>query len=104
MASPTQDGINQRTDEYGGSIENRARLCLQIVEAVCEELGAEKVGCVAVGVVNRLPWLAECGGSAVCNWLGPETVRFVLCCAWHVVDSCRLQSEGRLRGSGAEKG
>lgn len=39
----SQDGINQRTDEYGGSIENRARLCLQIVEAVCEELGAEKV-------------------------------------------------------------
>ncbi|KAI7835539.1 hypothetical protein COHA_010567 [Chlorella ohadii] len=39
-----KDGINQRTDEYGGSIENRARLCLQIVEAVCEELGAEKVG------------------------------------------------------------
>lgn len=38
-----QDGINQRMDEYGGSIENRARLCLQIVEAVCEELGAEKV-------------------------------------------------------------
>ncbi len=50
---PTQqDGINQRTDEYGGSIENRARLCLQIVEAVCEELGAEKVRICSV-------WLAK---------------------------------------------
>lgn len=42
-----KDGINQRTDEYGGSIENRARLCLQIVAAVCEEVGADKVGWAA---------------------------------------------------------
>ncbi|MDY6901231.1 MAG: alkene reductase [Cyanobacteriota bacterium] len=29
-----QDGSNQRTDKYGGSIENRARFLLEIVEAV----------------------------------------------------------------------
>ena len=30
---------NQRTDEYGGSLENRARLLLRIVAAVREEVG-----------------------------------------------------------------
>lgn len=35
---------NQREDDYGGSIENRARLCLQVVDAVCAEWGPERVG------------------------------------------------------------
>ena len=39
-----QDGSNQRTDEYGGSIENRARFLLEIVEAVTSVWGGNKVG------------------------------------------------------------
>ncbi|SRR5579883_519422 len=39
-----QDGSNQRTDEYGGSIENRARFLLEVVEAVCNVWGADRVG------------------------------------------------------------
>lgn len=39
-----QDGSNQRTDEYGGSIENRARFLLEVVEAVSSVWGAERVG------------------------------------------------------------
>ncbi|DBA72626.1 TPA: hypothetical protein ACH3X2_010374 [Trebouxia sp. C0005] len=35
---------NNRTDEYGGSIEKRCRLCLEIVKAVTDEVGANKVG------------------------------------------------------------
>ncbi|KAK9852132.1 hypothetical protein WJX84_008064 [Apatococcus fuscideae] len=35
---------NQRTDEYGGSIENRCRFALEIAAAVCKEVGAERVG------------------------------------------------------------
>lgn len=31
-----RDGSNQRTDAYGGSLENRCRLMLEIVAAVCE--------------------------------------------------------------------
>ncbi|OQV07527.1 hypothetical protein CLAIMM_11950 [Cladophialophora immunda] len=27
------DGANQRTDEYGGSVENRARFCLEVIDA-----------------------------------------------------------------------
>jgi N-ethylmaleimide reductase len=37
-------GANQRTDDYGGSIENRARLLLEVVREVCEEVGRERVG------------------------------------------------------------
>lgn len=39
-----QDGSNQRSDEYGGSIENRARFVLEVVEAVCSVWGADRVG------------------------------------------------------------
>ena len=35
---------NNRTDEYGGSLENRCRLALEIVEAVTDEIGSERVG------------------------------------------------------------
>jgi len=39
-----QDVSNQRTDEYGGSIENRARFPLEIVEAVSKAVGEDRVG------------------------------------------------------------
>lgn len=39
-----QDSTNQRTDEYGGSIENRARLMLEVVDAAISVWGADRVG------------------------------------------------------------
>ena len=39
-----QDGTNKRTDQYGGSIENRARLMLEVTDAVISVWGADKVG------------------------------------------------------------
>lgn len=39
-----QDGSNKRTDEYGGPIENRARLMLEAVDAAISVWGAERVG------------------------------------------------------------
>lgn len=39
-----QDGSNQRTDKYGGSIENRARFLLEVVEAVCQVCEGDRVG------------------------------------------------------------
>ncbi len=39
-----RDKSNVRTDEYGGSIENRARLLLEVVDAVTEIWGADRVG------------------------------------------------------------
>jgi N-ethylmaleimide reductase len=39
-----KDGTNKRTDAYGGSIENRARLMLEVSRAVAAEVGAERTG------------------------------------------------------------
>jgi 2,4-dienoyl-CoA reductase-like NADH-dependent reductase (Old Yellow Enzyme family) len=39
-----QDGSNHRTDEYGGSTENRARLMLEVADAVVSVWGARRVG------------------------------------------------------------
>ena len=39
-----KDGTNKRTDAYGGSIENRARLMLEISKVVAAEAGPERTG------------------------------------------------------------
>jgi len=39
-----KDGANQRTDAYGGTVENRARLLLEVVTAVVTEIGADRTG------------------------------------------------------------
>ena len=39
-----QTRTNQRTDQYGGSIENRCRLVLEVTAAVAEVFGSERVG------------------------------------------------------------
>jgi 2,4-dienoyl-CoA reductase-like NADH-dependent reductase (Old Yellow Enzyme family) len=39
-----QDGVNRRDDDYGGSIENRARLMLEAVDAAIAVWGADRVG------------------------------------------------------------
>jgi len=39
-----RDGTNNRVDAYGGSIQNRARLTLEVTEAVTQVWGADRVG------------------------------------------------------------
>ena len=39
-----QDGTNHRTDEYGGSVENRARLMLEVTDACLAVWGRDRVG------------------------------------------------------------
>ena len=39
-----QDGTNQRTDRYGGSIENRARFMLEVVDAIVAAWSAGRIG------------------------------------------------------------
>ena len=45
-----QDVTNQRTDGYGGSIENRSRFGLEVVQAVSRAVGEERTG------VRLSPW------------------------------------------------
>ncbi|HAO39987.1 MULTISPECIES: alkene reductase [unclassified Afipia] len=39
-----KDGSNKRTDAYGGPIENRARLMIEVAQAVAAEAGADRTG------------------------------------------------------------
>jgi 2,4-dienoyl-CoA reductase-like NADH-dependent reductase (Old Yellow Enzyme family) len=39
-----QDSTNRRADRYGGPVENRARLMLEVTDAVCEVWGPDRVG------------------------------------------------------------
>jgi N-ethylmaleimide reductase len=39
-----RDSANQRDDEYGGSLENRARFLTEVLEAVTKEIGSGRVG------------------------------------------------------------
>ncbi|MGJ1311736.1 hypothetical protein ACS126_06265 [Sphingobacterium lactis] len=38
------ESSNQRTDEYGGSIENRSRLILEVIKELINAIGGDKVG------------------------------------------------------------
>jgi N-ethylmaleimide reductase len=51
-----QENLNQRTDEYGGSIENRARLLFEVLEAILQEWPSQAVG------VKAGPMMSERGG------------------------------------------
>jgi len=39
-----KDNTNDRTDEYGGSLENRCRFALEVVDAIAKEIGGHRVG------------------------------------------------------------
>jgi N-ethylmaleimide reductase len=39
-----RDKTNKRTDRYGGSIENRSRFLLEVVDAVIDAVGADRTG------------------------------------------------------------
>ncbi|KAF2836186.1 FMN-linked oxidoreductase [Patellaria atrata CBS 101060] len=38
------DNVNRRTDQYGGSMENRCRFPLEVIKAVCDSIGSDRVG------------------------------------------------------------
>ncbi len=45
-----QDVSNKRTDEYGGSVEGRCRFVLEVIDAVVNEVGEERVA------IRLSPW------------------------------------------------
>jgi N-ethylmaleimide reductase len=49
---------NERTDEYGGSIENRSRLCLEVLDQLVAVFGAHRVG-IKLSPVNDYNDMAD---------------------------------------------
>ncbi|HEX5539456.1 MAG TPA: alkene reductase, partial [Methylophilaceae bacterium] len=61
-----RDGSNQRSDAYGGSLENRTRLLLEVAQAVVEFAGADRVG-VRISPLNPFNDMADSDPQALFN-------------------------------------
>ena len=66
-----RDGTNQRTDRYGGSLENRARLLLEVTEAVIDVWGADRVG-VRISPINTFNDIADSDPDATFGYAARE--------------------------------
>jgi N-ethylmaleimide reductase len=72
-----QDGSNKRTDAYGGSIENRSRFLLEVVEAMVSAWGGDRV---AVRIAPGGTWnsMSDSNPAALFNYLTEQLNRFGL--------------------------
>lgn len=72
-----QDNSNQRTDAYGGSVENRVRFLLEVVEAVTSVWGSDRVG-VRIGPSNRFGGMADSAPEVTFPYVAQALSRFGL--------------------------
>jgi N-ethylmaleimide reductase len=79
-----RDGTNKRTDIYGGSIENRVRLLLEVTEKVVAVAGADKVG-VRISPLNPFNDIADSNPQALFNHVAEALSPFDLAYL-HVVE------------------
>ncbi len=86
-----RDGSNKRTDNYGGSFENRARLLMEVTKAVVAAAGADKVG-VRLSPVNPFNDMKDSNPQAMFNYVTEQLNQFGLAYL-HVV-------EGSIHGGG----
>ncbi|MBF0159690.1 MAG: alkene reductase [Magnetococcales bacterium] len=64
-----RDGTNQRQNSlYGGSIANRARLLLEVIETVCEVWGHDRVG-VRISPLNSFNSMQDSDPIGLVTWL-----------------------------------
>ena len=87
-----RDGSNTRTDNYGGSFENRARLLLEVTKAVIAVAGSGKVG-VRLSPANPFNDMQDSNPQALFNYVADALNQFNLAYL-HVV-------EGGIAGAGA---
>jgi len=63
-----RDGSNQRDDDYGGPVENRSRLLLEVATAVCEAIGSDKVG-VRISPINEFNDMRDSDPQGTFNYV-----------------------------------
>lgn len=63
-----RDGSNKRTDQYGGSVENRARLLIEVLEAVSTVFGSKRVG-VRISTLNSYNNMIDSDPIGLSTWL-----------------------------------
>ncbi len=72
-----QDGSNHRTDAYGGSIPNRARLLLEVMEALVSVWGTGRVA-VRIGPGGTFNGMGDSNSDALFDHVAAELKRFDL--------------------------
>jgi len=72
-----QDGSNHRTDEYGGSIPNRARLLLEVTEAVASVWGGNRTA-VRLGPSGTFNGMNDSDPQALFGYVAEQLNRFGL--------------------------
>ena len=63
-----RDGSNKRTDQYGGSVENRTRLLIEVLEAVSAVFGSKRVG-VRISTLNSYNNMIDSDPIGLSTWL-----------------------------------
>ena len=86
-----RDGTNKREDHYGGNIENRTRLLLEVTKSVVAVAGADKVG-IRISPVNPFNDMKDSNPQALFNYVVDVLNQFNLAYL-HVV-------EGGIHGGG----
>ncbi|MGK7945210.1 MAG: alkene reductase [Microcystaceae cyanobacterium] len=72
-----QDGSNKRTDKYGGSIENRSRFLLEVVEAVTKVWHSQRVG-VRLSPSSTFMSMSDSNPEALFGYVGQALNQFNL--------------------------
>ena len=67
-----RDGANQRSGPYGGSLANRARLMLEVVDAVIEVWGADRVG-LRISPLNSYNSMIDSDPIALTSYIAEQT-------------------------------
>jgi len=63
-----RDSANKRTGPYGGSVENRARLLLEVIDAVVSVWGSDRVG-VRISPLNSYNSMIDSDPVGLATWL-----------------------------------
>jgi N-ethylmaleimide reductase len=66
-----RDGSNQRQGPYGGSLENRARLMFEVIDAVCGVWGCDRVG-LRLSPLNSFNDMRDRDPIGLATWLARE--------------------------------
>ncbi len=78
-----RDGSNRRSGPYGGPLEHRARLLLEVLEAVCGVWGSRRVG-LRVSPLNGYNDMRDSDPVGLVRWLGKRLNDYDLA-YWHVM-------------------
>lgn len=92
VSSFLSPAVNKRTDQYGGSFENRTRLALEIVDAIREIIPADMPLFVRISATDWLDTNPDWNGGP--SWTVNDSVKFAKLLAQRGVDVLDVSSGG----------